>query len=171
MREIFKKPKKEVKAPKVRKFARTEDVRYGDPLINRLINSLMWDGKKSVAESIVYKAIEIIKKHDSIPKTLNEPELVKAIIAKVRPMVEVVSRRIRGATYPIPTEVRPHRAEMLALRWIRQGARGKGREMHKALAQEMIDAYNDSGFAMKKRSDLHAMAKASRSWAHFASAR
>ena len=171
MREMFKKTKKEVKAPKVRKFAQVTDTKYGDILINRLINSLMWDGKKTVAETIVYKAIEIIKNHDSIPKAIGEVELVKTIVTKIKPSVEVVSRRIRGATYPIPMEIRPHRAEMLALRWLRMGARSRGREMYKALAQEMIDAYNETGSAHKKRSDMHAMAKASRSWAHFATSR
>ena len=171
MREIFKKEKKEIKAPKIRRFAKVADIKYNDPLIGRIINSLMWDGKKSVAESIVYRAIDILKTHESIPKTLTDTDLIKTIVAKIKPAIEVVSRRIRGATYPVPMELRPHRAEMLALRWIKQGARNRGREMHKALAQELMDAYNETGFAIKKRSDLHAMAKASRSWAHFAGAR
>jgi len=157
-------------APK-RKFTNIADVRYSDPLIGRMINSIMWDGKKSVAEQIVYKAIDLAKQNEAIPKELTPVELIYKIVAKVKPTVEVVSRRVRGATYPVPSEVRSSRAEMLALRWLKQGARARGREMYKALAREILDAYNDTGFAIKKRTDLHSMAKASRAFAHFSSTR
>jgi small subunit ribosomal protein S7 len=154
-----------------RKFVNIADRKYGDQLIGRFINSIMWDGKKGVAEKIVYKAIDLLKQNEDIPKDMTAPELIKKIIGKVRPIVEVVSRRVRGATYPIPSEVRSSRAEMLAIRWIRQGAAARGREMYKALAKELFDAYNETGAAIKKRTDLHSMAKASRAYAHLGSPR
>jgi small subunit ribosomal protein S7 len=154
-----------------RKFVNVSDVKYGDPLIGRFINSIMWDGKKSIAEKIVYKALDLTKENETIPKEMNQVELFRKIVGKIKPIVEVVSRRVRGATYPVPSEVRNSRAEMLALRWLKQGAKARGREMYKALSKELLDAYNDTGFAIKKRTDLHSMAKASRAFSHLNSPR
>lgn len=147
------------------------DVKYGDYTIQRLINSLMWDGKKTVAEKIVYDAIDLLKEDESVPKELSVSDVMKRIMSKTKPVVEVVSRRVRGATYPVPCEVKHRRAEMLALRWLKQGARNRGREMHVALSRELIDAFNETGYAIKQRDQLHSMAKANRAFSHFGGAR
>jgi small subunit ribosomal protein S7 len=143
------------------------DVKYNDFAIQRLINSMMWDGKKTVAEKIVYDAIDIVMKNELASKEPSVSELMKKILNKVKPYIEVVSRRVRGATYPVPMEIKHRRAEMLALRWIRDGARNKGGEMKNALAYELLDALNDKGYAIKQRDQVLSMAKANRAFAHF----
>jgi len=147
------------------------DVLYGDTTIQRLINSIMWEGKKRVAEAIVYKAIDIMKADESVPDQMTVSEIFKKILSNVKPQVEVQSRRVRGATYPVPCEVKYRRAEMLALRWIKQGARNRGREMHVALARELLDAFNNTGHAVKQRENTHSSARASRAFAHLGGAR
>lgn len=147
------------------------DVRYGDASIQRLINSIMWEGKKRVAEDIVYKAIDIMMEDEAIPKQVSVAEIFKKILSNVKPQVEVQSRRVRGATYPVPCEVKYRRGEMLALRWIKQGARNRGREMHIALARELLDAFNGVGHAVKQRDNTHSSARASRAFAHLGGSR
>lgn len=158
---LVKQGKKKIKA----------DVRYGDLTVNRLINSIMWEGKKRVAENIVYKAIDIMREDEAVPKQMNVVEIFKKIMSNIKPQVEVQSRRVRGATYPVPCEVKYRRGEMLALRWIKQGARGRGREMHVALARELLDAFNGTGHAVKQRDNTHASARASRAFAHLGGSR
>ena len=147
------------------------DVLYGDTTVQRLINSIMWEGKKRVAEKIVYNAINIMKADESVPTQMTVSEIFKKIMANVKPQVEVQSRRVRGATYPVPCEVKYRRAEMLALRWIKQGARSRGRQMDLALSRELLDAFNNTGHAVKQKDNTHSSARASRAFAHLGGSR
>lgn len=137
---------------------------YNDVLVTRLINRVMKDGKKSKAEKIVYKALEMLSE-----KTKQPPmEAFKKAISNVKPLLEVRPRRVGGATYQIPFEVPEDRALSLALRWIVAAARAKsGRPTSERLALELIDAYNGTGVAVKKREDVHRMAEAGKAYAHF----
>ena len=139
------------------------DPRYQDVVVTKFINALMHGGKKSVAEKIFYKALEIVEK-----KTDEEPlRLFKKALSNVKPAVEVKSRRIGGATYQIPIEVRPNRRQSLAIRWIRDYARGRnGKTMVEKLADELIDAANGRGGSVKKREDVYKMAEANKAFAH-----
>ncbi|MBI5137252.1 MAG: 30S ribosomal protein S7 [Nitrospirae bacterium] len=138
--------------------------KYNDVLVSRIVNVIMRDGKKSVAESIVYNAFDVIAQktgRDGI-------EVFREAVENVRPTVEVQSRRVGGASYQVPIEVRPDRRTALALRWIVRYAQGRaGRSMHGKLAQELMDAMNRTGGAYKKREDTHRMAEANRAFAHF----
>lgn len=129
-----------------------------------MINMLQWDGKKAVAEKIVYDAFDILKE-----KTHKNPlEIFQKAIENVRPLLEVKSRRVGGATYQVPVEVRPDRGMTLALRWVRDFARQKkGRSMQGKLADEIMDAYNKTGAVIKKREDTHKMAEANRAFSHY----
>ncbi len=140
------------------------DPKYGDVLVAKLINKLMWDGKKSIARKIVYNAFEIIRQ-----KTGQDPlEVFKKAVENVKPILEVRPRRVGGATYQVPIEVRPERSISLALRWIVQYARErKGKPMMVKLAEELMAAARGEGMAVKKREDTHKMAEANKAFAHF----
>lgn len=142
----------------------TPDPVYNDVLVSKLIVRIMKDGKKTVAQSIVYGAFDIIKE-----KLEKDPlEVYHQALQNVRPLIEVRPRRVGGATYQVPFEVPEDRAISLALRWIVKVARDKsGRPMKEKLAQELIDAYNGVGAAVKKRDDVHKMAEANKAFAHY----
>ncbi|MEK9180100.1 MAG: 30S ribosomal protein S7 [Patescibacteria group bacterium] len=133
--------------------------------LGRLINYVMRDGKKSVAERVVYDALEHIKKVSK-----EEPlKVFEKALENASPMLEVASRRVGGANYQIPREVRPERKFMLALRWIIGAARAKkGKPMAEKLAEELLAAAKNEGAAIKKKQDMHRMAEANRAFAHFA---
>jgi len=143
---------------------RTPDAKYNSKLVAVMINHLMQDGKKSVAQKIVYGAIEEIGK-----KVEGDPlEALARALDNVKPRIEVKSRRVGGATYQVPVEVSSDRQLALALRWIKQFARArKGQPMKRALAAELVDAYNNQGAAIKKRDDTHKMAQANKAFAHY----
>jgi small subunit ribosomal protein S7 len=140
------------------------DPEYGDVLVAKLINKVMRDGKKSIARKIVYNAFEIIRQ-----KTGQDPlEVFKKAVENVKPVLEVRPRRVGGATYQVPIEVRPERSISLALRWIVQYARErKGKPMMVKLAEELMAAARNEGMAVKKREDTHKMAEANKAFAHF----
>lgn len=137
---------------------------YKSVVLQRFMNKLLWRGKKSVAESIVYDAFEIIRK-----KTDEDPYKVFAkALDNVRPLLEVKSRRVGGSTYQVPVEITPDKAEAIAMRWIIGYARArKGMPMREKLAAELLDAYNNTGAAVKKKEDTHKMAEANRAYAHY----
>ncbi|ACJ75656.1 30S ribosomal protein S7 [Thermosipho africanus H17ap60334] len=137
---------------------------YNDVLVSKLINRVMWDGKKSIAQKIVYKAMEYLSE-----KTKKDPlEALHQAIDNVRPLVEVRPRRVGGATYQVPIEVEEPRKTSLALRWIVEAARSKkGRPMAEKLGEELVNAFNNTGTAIKKKEDVHRMAEANRAFAHF----
>ena len=140
------------------------DPLYNSTLVTRLINNIMLDGKKGVAQKIVYDAFDIIK-----DKTGKEPlEVFEAAMENVMPVLEVKARRVGGATYQVPMEVRPERRQTLGLRWITAYARARSeRTMKERLANEIMDAVNDTGAAFKKREDTHKMAESNKAFAHF----
>lgn len=154
-------------ARRARKYHRPEirDPRYDSELVARLINKSMIKGKKSLAERIVYAAIE---KANESAESVDPLELVNRAVENAKPRVEVKSRRVGGATYQVPLEVSPERSESLAMRWIISYARGRrGVPMHVALANEIKDAASNQGSAVRKRDDVHKMAQANRAFAHF----
>ena len=138
---------------------------YNSQQVAKFINHVMLDGKKTVAEKIVYGAFDIVKE-----KTKEEPlEVFELALKNVGPLTEVRSRRVGGANYQVPREVRPERRVALAMRWILDTARkGKGTPMHKRLAEEFILASKNEGEAVKKRENTHKMAEANKAFAHFA---
>ncbi len=135
-----------------------------DRLVSKMVNLLMRKGKKSTAESICYNAFEMIQQ-----KTGNEPlKLFRTAVENVKPLVEVKSRRVGGASYQIPVDVRPERRISLALRWITSYASQRtGKSMEEKLAAELMDAANRTGGAIKKKEDTHRMAEANKAFAHF----
>lgn len=141
------------------------DPKYNNVVIQKFINQLMRKGKKSVAQKIIYKCFDIIKE-----KTNKDPlEVFDRAIKNVSPILEVKSKRIGGANYQIPMEVRSDRRLALAMRWIIEAAQSrKGKPMREKLAQELSDAANHQGEAIKKKEDVHRMAEANRAFAHFA---
>jgi len=141
------------------------DLIYNSIDVTRLINRIMKRGKKSIAEKIVYGAFDILKE-----KTKKEPlEVFDRALQNASPSLEVRPRRIGGATYQVPIEVREERKKALALRWIIQASRSKkGKTMKEKLAEELMNAANNTGFAVKKKDDTHRMAEANRAFAHFA---
>ena len=140
------------------------DPLYNSKLVTRLINSVMYDGKKGVAQKIVYGAFEIIQ-----TKTGKDPlEVFEAAMENVMPVLEVKARRVGGSTYQVPIEVRPERRQTLGLRWITLYARNRGEgTMKERLAGEILDAMNQTGSAFKKREDMHKMAEANKAFSHF----
>ena len=140
------------------------DPLYNSKLVTRLINSVMYDGKKGVAQKIVYDAFEIVKE-----KTGKDPlEAFEAAMENIMPVLEVKARRVGGATYQVPMEVRPERRETLGLRWVTIYARNRSeRTMKERLAGEIMDAINEQGGAFKKREDTHKMAEANKAFAHY----
>lgn len=152
--------------PRRREVAKREiipDAKYGSKILAKFMNHVMVDGKKSVAETIVYGALEVIKKHSSDPLEVFE----KALDA-IAPMVEVKSRRVGGATYQVPVEVRAERRAALAMRWLVEHSRKRGeKSMALRLAGEISDAAQGRGSAVKKREDVHRMAEANRAFSHY----
>jgi small subunit ribosomal protein S7 len=140
------------------------DARYGSPLVARLISTVMKRGKKSLAERIVYAAIEKSREGSDVVDPL---ETLNKAIENVKPRLETKSRRVGGATYQVPMEVPPRRSIALALRWIVGYATGRKGSLHLALANELRDAAGGQGSAIKKRDDTHKMAQANRAFAHF----
>jgi small subunit ribosomal protein S7 len=140
------------------------DSKYNEKLVTKFVNTIMNDGKKSIAEKIVYGAFEIIHQ-----KTKDDPmKVFKKALGNVRPAVEVKSRRVGGSTYQVPVEVRPERRNSLALRWIKEyAASRKGRSMMEKLAAELFDAAENRGESVKKREDVHRMAEANKAFAHY----
>ncbi len=141
-----------------------EDAKFGDLVLTKFMNSIMYDGKKSVAEAIVYGAFDIIE-----TKLKSEPlQVFKQALENVAPAIEVRSRRVGGATYQVPVEVRNERRQALAIRWIISAARGRNdKTMVDRLSAELIDASNNRGNAVKKREDTHRMAEANRAFSHY----
>ena len=137
---------------------------YGDIVVAKLINSIMLDGKKGVAQQIVYDAFDKIKE-----ETGKEPiEVFHTAMANIMPQVEVKARRVGGANYQVPIEVRPERRQTLGLRWLTKYTRLRGeRTMSERLAKELMDASNGLGASVKKREDTHKMAEANRAFAHY----
>ncbi len=141
------------------------DPKFDSKIVAKFVNMVMLEGKKSVAERIVYGAFEIAKKN------LNEQDILKVFykaLDNIRPRLEVKPRRVGGATYQVPIEVRQERGTSIALRWIRDFAQNKkGRPMEQKLADEIIAAYKGEGAAIKKRDDTHKMAESNKAFAHF----
>ena len=146
------------------KRPRTPDPKFGDTLVTQFVNSLMLDGKKAVAQRIMYDAIDIMEQKSG----QNGLEVFKKAVGNAAPAVEVKSRRVGGATYQVPTEVRPDRRNALALRWLIQYSRARGeKSMAQRLAAELLAASNNEGTTIKKRDDVHRMAEANKAFAHF----
>lgn len=141
-----------------------EDPVYNSKLVTRLINNVMYDGKRGVAQKIVYGAFDIIRE-----KVGREPlEVFEQAMENIMPVLEVKARRVGGATYQVPMEVRPERRQTLGLRWLTNYSRARAeRTMRERLANEIIDAVNETGGAVKKREDTHKMAEANKAFAHY----
>ncbi|MBO5646055.1 MAG: 30S ribosomal protein S7 [Clostridia bacterium] len=137
---------------------------YNSVVVTKLVNQVMYDGKKGVAQSIVYGAFELIKE-----KTSRDPlEVFNEALENIMPVLEVKARRVGGATYQVPIEVRPARRQTLGLRWLINYSRTRGeRTMRERLAGEIMDAANNTGNAVKKREDTHKMAESNKAFAHF----
>jgi len=141
------------------------DMQYGSTKLSKFINVVMWDGKKEIARKAVYKAFDVIKEKT---KTENPLEVFELALKNAGPTVEVRSRRIGGANYQVPRDVRPERRLALAARWIIEAARSKkGAPMHMKLADELIAASKNEGAAVTKRDNTHKMAEANKAFAHF----
>ncbi len=140
------------------------DAKFGDIVLTKFMNSLMYAGKKSVAEGIVYGALALVEK-----KAKGDPiKLFHEALTNVKPHLEVRSRRVGGATYQVPVEVRPDRAQALAIRWIITTARGRSEQtMTDRLSAEILDAANNRGASVKKREDTHRMAEANKAFSHY----
>jgi small subunit ribosomal protein S7 len=140
------------------------DSKYNEKLVTKFINSVMYGGKKSIAEKIVYGALEVIHQ-----KTKDDPmKVFKKALSNVRPSIEVKSRRVGGSTYQVPVEVRPERRNALAFRWLTLYAKSrKGGTMMDKMAAELFDAAENRGEAVKKREDVHRMAEANKAFAHY----
>lgn len=140
------------------------DPKFNDVLVSKFINAIMYDGKKAVARKVLYDAFEIIEEKTKKPGL----GIFKQAITNTQPIIEVKSRRVGGATYQVPTEVRPERRSALAMRWIKINARKRSEKTASAkLAQELIAASNNEGSAVKKKEDTHRMAEANKAFAHF----
>ena len=140
------------------------DPLYGNKVVSKLINNIMLDGKKGIAQKIVYGAFERINQ-----KTEKDPvEVFEAAMNNIMPVLEVKARRVGGATYQVPMEVRPERRQTLGLRWLTTYSRARGEKtMEERLANEIMDAANNAGASVKKKEDTHRMAEANKAFAHF----
>ncbi len=142
----------------------TPDLRYNSELVARFINKLMRNGKKTVAASIFYEAVDIAGERTKKPGI----EIFEQAVKNATPLIEVRPRRVGGATYQIPLEVRPERRQSLAIRWLVNSAQARsGKSMAEKLAAELMDAANNQGATVKKREDTHKMAEANRAFAHY----
>ena len=137
---------------------------YGDTIVTKLINQIMLDGKRGVAQSVCYDAFESIRN-----KTAQEPlEVFQNALNNILPQLEVKARRVGGATYQVPIEIRPERRQTLALRWLVDFSRKRGeRRMSERLAAEILDAANNAGNAVKRKEEMHRMAEANKAFAHY----
>ncbi len=142
------------------------DAKFNSKLVSKFVNCMMWDGKKSTSQQIFYDAMDIISgKVTEVPPV----EVFEAAINHVKPLLEVRSKRVGGASYQVPMQVKPKRQQSLAFRWILASARGKkGKPMCQRLAGELMDAYKKQGGAMTTRENVHRMAEANKAFAHFA---
>jgi small subunit ribosomal protein S7 len=140
------------------------DPKYHSKLVAKFVNCVMWDGKKSTAESILYDALAIVGR-----KANDDPlKLFERAVDNVKPVLEVRSRRVGGSTYQVPVEIRPERRQALALRWLIQYARARGeKSMKEKLAAELLDAASNKGSSVKKKEDTHKMAEANKAFAHY----
>lgn len=140
------------------------DPKYNSKLVSKFVSILMEDGKKATAERICYGAFDIIK-----DKTSNDPlKVFKTAIENIKPVLEVKPRRVGGATYQVPMEIRPQRRMALAFRWVRNYSRGRNEKtMRERLAAELLDAFNNTGTSIKKKEDTHRMAEANKAFAHY----
>lgn len=171
---MAKRKKKDGRSRSERKMARRRippgrgvfpDQRFNSVLVAKFINNMMWDGKRSISESLVYKAMDIVAEKSEGQDPL---EVFTKAIENVKPVLEVKSRRVGGANYQVPIEVKPERRQALSLRWIIGHARDRNeRGMAKKLAAEIIDAANNTGGAIKKKEDTHKMAEANKAFAHY----
>ena len=142
------------------------DPKFGDLVLSRFMNVLMYDGKKSTAEGIVYAAMDTLKRRAG--QNADPLRVFHEAMDNVKPAVEVRSRRVGGATYQVPVEVRPERRQALAIRWLIESARKRGEStMEERLSGELMDAANNRGTAVKKREDTHRMAEANKAFSHY----
>ena len=140
------------------------DPKYNSKVVTKLINSIMLDGKKGVAQKIVYGAFDRIENKSGKPAV----EVFESAMNNIMPVLEVKARRVGGATYQVPLEVKPDRRQALALRWITMYSRGRGEKtMEDRLAGELMDAMNNTGGAVKRKEDMHKMAEANKAFAHY----
>ena len=140
------------------------DAKYNSQLVSSFINKLMLDGKKTLAASIFYKALDVVEERTKKPGI----EIFEQAVKNATPLIEVRPRRVGGATYQIPLEVRPARRQSLAIRWMVSAARSRsGKSMAEKLASELMDAANNQGATVKKREDTHRMAEANKAFAHY----
>lgn len=140
------------------------DPKYGSKLVTKFVNCMMFEGKKGVSETIFYKAMNILEQ-----KAKKDPiEVFVQALENVKPVVEVRSRRVGGATYQVPVEIRPERRQALGIRWLITYSRGRSEKtMYEKLAAELMDAYNNTGTSIKKKEDTHRMADANKAFAHY----
>ena len=140
------------------------DPKYGSKLVSKFVNCMMLEGKKGVSETIFYRAMDILQQ-----KTDKDPiEVFVQALENVKPVVEVKSRRVGGATYQVPVEIRPERRQALGIRWIINYSRARSEKtMYSRLASELMDAYNSTGTSIKKKEDTHKMADANKAFAHY----
>ncbi len=142
------------------------DPQYDNRLVSKFINCLLWDDKKSVAQRVFYDAMDVISKK---VKDVSALEVFETALNNVKPLIEVRSKRVGGASYQVPMQINSKRQQSLSFRWILQSARGKkGKPMCERLASELMDAYNKRGGAMTTRENIHRMAEANKAFAHFA---
>jgi small subunit ribosomal protein S7 len=154
-----------MRRPVTKRIPVEPDMKFGSVLIAKIINKIMQEGKKSIARSVVYDAMEIAAQQAGKPAL----EVVEKAIENVGPVVELKSRRVGGANYQVPIEVRPERRLALAIRWLVDAARSqKGTAMAKRLGAEFLNAFNNTGVAVKKRADVQRMAEANKAFAHLA---
>ena len=143
------------------------DPRYGSKLCSKLINKLMLDGKKSTAQKIFYEALDLC--HKKLPDVEDQVEIFTKAVDNTRPMVEVRSKRVGGANYQVPREVKRTRQQSLAIRWLVDNSRKKkGKSMAKRFADELLDAYNGTGASVQWKENIHKMAEANKAYAHYA---
>ena len=142
-----------------------KDGKFNSTLVTRLVNTMMYSGKKSTAQRIVYGAFETISEKNPAS---NPIEILQRAVDNAKPRIETKARRVGGATYQVPVEVRPIRASAVAMRWIKEAAANRNdKTMESKLASELMDAHNERGAAVKKREDTHKMAEANKAFAHF----
>ena len=143
------------------------DPKFGSMLATKIINKLMLDGKKSTAQAIFYDALDLA--HKKLPDVEEQAEIFEKAVENTRPLVEVRSKRVGGANYQVPREVKRNRQQSLAIRWLVDFARKKkGKPMAQRLAEELVDAYNGTGQAVQWRENIHKMAEANKAYAHYA---
>ena len=143
------------------------DPKFGSMLASKIINKIMWSGKKATAQQIFYEAVELA--HKKLPDVQDPVEIFTKAVDNIRPMVEVRSKRVGGANYQVPREVRRNRQQSLAIRWLVDNARKKkGKPMSKRLADEIADAYQGTGTSVQWKEAVHKMAEANKAYAHYA---